>query len=196
MVDETDPLKPVHDGIERVERWIQRLCELTDDASDSMARERRRDISDFNAAALGDLAEVFEKGRSALAYSLRQQGVEEAGAKRKAGEFVADWRNGHLLIRGLAAVRHADVHLEPRVSGRVVHAFQAENDRWVLPGLTVELNNRLWPSSHLTQTDLKAFNEQLRGMTVVEALQHGVGLARDFVADLDTYMESCTPSRL
>jgi hypothetical protein len=74
-------------------------------------------IQDFAAAAFGDLAGAFEKAKDELAFACREAGVGRDAAWRQARDFVSDWQAEHLLIRGLIAVRHADVHLELRSSG-------------------------------------------------------------------------------
>jgi hypothetical protein len=157
----------------------------------------RLSIQDFTAAAIGDLAGAFEKAKNELAFALREAGVGKDTAWQQARVFVSDWLVEHLLIRGLIAVRHTDVHLELRHSGRILRiALGSANpvalkpDMWILPGLPAHANARLRPGSQLADAELDEFNRMLQEITVVSALQAAADtISNSFLPQLEAQMD-------
>ena len=196
-LDTRKPAAAIRDSLDRVGRWIDRLRPLIEDVSDAVPMDVRLNIQDFAAAAFGDLAGAFEKAKDELAFAGRESGVGREAARRRAHEFVSDWLDEHLLIRGLIAVRHADVHLELRHSGRILRiALGSANpdalrrDMWILPGLPAPINARLRPSSKLADAELDEFNRMLQEITVVSALEAAVETtSTSFLPQLEAQMD-------
>lgn len=163
-------------SIERARRWIDRIRPLVDGATaDAVPEHVRFEIMDFTAAALGEAIEVLEKAKTQLEDAYRKRGKSKSQAEKRAKDFVRDWLQPRSFMRGMLAVRHLDVHVEARYSGRMIKmqangASEGERVWWTHPAIPKSQHDLLHASSRLSEDELATFNQHMLDTDVLRVL--------------------------
>ena len=181
-------------SLERARRWIERLDTLTQEAFGKVSEAQRKEIEDFTAACDGELMEIPYKVNEQLSYEYAQLSLPDS--EERAKQWVGEWMTDRVLLKGLSAVRHVDVHFEGRRSGRRIVDVVGISHRewWTHPGVHEPWNSRLYPSNRLSDSELADFNDRLLNTALVDVLRDAanqVGELLESASEEVTFIREC-----
>lgn len=172
-------------SLDRVYRWKERIRGIVDEATGDVPDHVREQIEDFTAATLRETADIFEKGKTQLAEAHKGNGESKDDAERMGRGFVNEWLEDKTFMRGMLAVRHLDVHVEARYSGRILQLSTAVpggvvDEWWTHPAIPPDQHELLWPKSQLSAEELPEFNQYLHDTDLRNVLDRSHEQVTDF----------------
>jgi len=178
-------------SLDRARRWLERIRSLAEGSIENttVSDQVRQDIEDFVAAAVGEATEVLEKAKTQLENAYAGRGESKRRAQERALAFVNDWLRPRPLMRGILAVRHLDVHVEGRYSGRLLQISPGDPANffkawWTFPGIPPAQHALLRASSQLTPDELAQFNQHMLETNLLDVLSEMIADVSDFQSAL------------
>ena len=176
--------------VKRAERWFERIRPRVVDATVRLSDEERQEITDFVAAATGEIAAIIYQGRSALEIAFEEAGCSSDEARERAQGFSKNHVQSDYLLSGLFAVRALNVHIAPQESGRILivslgSSANSRSDYWTHPAIPDELAQRLDSATRMQETKRNKFNADVRNSELMDVLERGVQAAVAYLGEIE-----------